>query len=142
MAEQVAQQMARLKLEVQSLQAQLQARPTVTKDLSLVSLIPKWAGNDKAVPPPPLHEFFEAIEGSALVGNWSEQDMIQVATLKLATSARAFYNGNLDLHEPNVTWANFKATFKRRFRDVRTSISLHSTSDGKTENRRDSSGVC
>jgi hypothetical protein len=25
---------------------------------------------------------------------------------------------------------------------VRTSISLHSTSDGKTENRRDSSGVC
>jgi hypothetical protein len=78
MAEQIAQQMARLQLEVQSLQAQLQGRPTVTKDLSLVSQIPKWAGNDKAVP---LHEFFEAIEGSARVGNWSEQDMIQVATL-------------------------------------------------------------
>jgi hypothetical protein len=55
MAEQVAQQMAWLQLEVKSLQAQLQARPTVTKDLSLVSLIPKWARNDKAVP---LHEFF------------------------------------------------------------------------------------
>jgi ABC-type molybdate transport system ATPase subunit len=49
MAEQVAQQMARLQLEVQRLQAQLQARPTVTKDLSLVSLITKWAGNDNVV---------------------------------------------------------------------------------------------
>ena len=56
----VAQQMARLQLEVQSLQAHLQARPTATKDLSLASLIPKWAGKDKAVP---LHEFFKAIEG-------------------------------------------------------------------------------
>jgi hypothetical protein len=67
-----------------------------------------------------MHEFFEAIEGSARVGNWSEQDMIQVATLKLADSATVFYNGNLELHEPNVTWANFKATFQRRFPDVRT----------------------
>jgi hypothetical protein len=64
MAEQIAQQMARLQLEVQSLKAQLQARPTVTKDLSLLSQIPKWAGIDKAVP---LHEFFETIEGSARV---------------------------------------------------------------------------
>ena len=95
------------------MQAQLQARTTATKDLSLVSLITKWAGSDKAVP---LHEFFVAIEGSARVGNWSEQDKIQVATLKLADHARAFYNGNLELHEPNVTWA----AFQKRFRDVRT----------------------
>ena len=47
----VAQQMASLQLEVQSLQAQLQARPTANKNLSLVSLIPKWDGSDKAVPP-------------------------------------------------------------------------------------------
>jgi len=56
MAEKIDQQMARLQLEVQSLQAQLQARPSVTKDLSLVLQIPKWAGNDKAVP---LHNFFK-----------------------------------------------------------------------------------
>jgi hypothetical protein len=43
-----------------------------------------------------------------------------VATLKLADSARAFYNGSLELHEPNVTWANFKPAFQRSFRDVRT----------------------
>jgi hypothetical protein len=109
MAEHVAQQMARLQLEVQSLQAQIQVRPTVTNYLSLVSQIPKWAGNDKAVS---LHEFFEAIEVSARVGNWSEQDMIQVATLKLVDAARALYNGNLDLHEPNVTLSNFKSDFK------------------------------
>jgi hypothetical protein len=56
MAEAVAQQMAKLQLEVQSLQAQLQMRPTVTKYLSLVSLIPKWPGKEKAVP---LHDFFK-----------------------------------------------------------------------------------
>ena len=55
MAETVAQQMAKLQTEVQNLQAQLQARPTATKDLSLIALVPKWAGNDKAIP---LHEIF------------------------------------------------------------------------------------
>jgi hypothetical protein len=89
----------------------------VTKDLSSVSLIPKWAGNDKAIP---FHDFFEAIEGSARVGNWLEADRILVAVLKLADTARAFYNASVELHEPNTTWATFKATFQRRFRDVRT----------------------
>jgi hypothetical protein len=117
MTETVAQQMARLQLEVQSLQAQLQMRPTATKDLSMVSLIPKWAGNEKAVH---LHDFFfEAVEGSARVGNWSDADMIQVAVLKLTDAARAFYSGSSDLSEPNVTWATFKATFQKRFRDVK-----------------------
>ena len=88
MSEAVAQQMARLQLEVQSLQSQLQTRPTVTKDLSSVSLIPKWAGNDKAIP---LHDFFEAIERSVRVGKWSLADRIQVAVLTLADAARAFY---------------------------------------------------
>ena len=55
MAETVAQKMARLQLEVQNLQAQLHTRTPVTKDLSLVALVPKWSGTDKAVS---LHEFF------------------------------------------------------------------------------------
>ena len=46
----MAQQMARLQLEVQNLQAQLQSRPPFTKVLSLVALVPKWAGTDKATP--------------------------------------------------------------------------------------------
>jgi hypothetical protein len=82
-----------------------------------VSLIPRWAGNEKAIP---LHEFFETIEGSARVGNWSDTDKIQVAALKLTDAARAFYNGNLELREPNITWENFKAAFQTRFRYVRT----------------------
>jgi hypothetical protein len=49
-----------------------------------VSLIPKWAGNDKAVP---LQEFFNAIEGSAMMENWSDFDKIQVAVLKLSDAA-------------------------------------------------------
>ena len=55
MAETVAQQMAKLQTEVQNLQAQFQAIPTATKNLSLIALVPKWAGNDKAIP---LHEIF------------------------------------------------------------------------------------
>jgi len=55
----VAQQMARFQLEVQSLQAQLQTRPTATKELSMVSLVPKCEGSAKAVP---LHEFVEKLK--------------------------------------------------------------------------------
>ena len=117
MAEAVAQQMARLQLEVQNLQAQLQMRPSVTKDLSLVSLIPKWSGNDKAVP---LQQFFEAIDDAARIGAWNDADRVKIATLRLTDSARAFYNASSELHEPDVTWAMFKATFQKRFRDVRT----------------------
>jgi len=58
MAEAVAQQIARLQLEVPNLEAQLQTRTPVTKDLSLVALVPKWSGTDKTIP---LHEFFETI---------------------------------------------------------------------------------
>jgi hypothetical protein len=49
MAEPIAQQMARLQLEVQNLQVQLQSRSPATKDLSLVALVPKWAGTNKAI---------------------------------------------------------------------------------------------
>jgi hypothetical protein len=66
----VGQQTARLQAEVHNLQAQLVAMPTATKDMSLVSLIPKWSGTDKATP---LHEFLEAIDGTAKVGNWTEK---------------------------------------------------------------------
>jgi hypothetical protein len=68
MAEAVAQQMARLQLEVQNLQAQLQTRTPDTKDLSLVALVPKWSGTDKAIP---LQEFFETVERTGKIGNWT-----------------------------------------------------------------------
>jgi hypothetical protein len=56
MAKTSADQMSRLQAQLQNLQAQLQTRPPVTKDLSLVGMVPKWSGTDKAVP---LHEFLK-----------------------------------------------------------------------------------
>jgi len=109
MAEAVAQQMARLQLEVQNLQVQLQTRTPVTKHLSLVALLPKWAGADKAIP---LHEFFETIESTGRIANWTQEDMIRIATLKLTDVARAFYNGTLELHDQKITWAAFKKAFQ------------------------------
>ena len=106
--------MARLQLEVQNLQAQLHTRTPTTKDLSLV---PKWSGTDKAVP---LHEFFETIESTGKIGNWTQEDMVRIATLKLTDVARAFYNGTLELHDQRITWGAYKTAFQNRFRDVRT----------------------
>ena len=45
-------------------------RRTAYKDLSLVSLVPKWSVGETA---PPINEFFEIIEGSAAIGNWTEK---------------------------------------------------------------------
>ena len=135
MAEPVAQQVARLQLEIQNLQAQLQARPPATKDMSLVALVPKWAGTDKAVP---LHEFFEILESTARIGNWTHEDMIKIAILKLTDAARAFYSGTLELHDKKITWEAFKAAFRKRFRDVRTD-QYHFTQLQMARQRRDES---
>jgi hypothetical protein len=116
MAEAVAQQIARLQLEVQNLQAQLQSRNLVTKDFLLVALVPKWAGTDKAIP---LHEFFETIEITR-ISNWTQEDMIRIATLKLTDVARAFYDGTIELHDHKITWAVFNTAFQNRYRDMRT----------------------
>jgi hypothetical protein len=135
MAEQMAQQMARLQVEVQNLQAQLQTRPPATKDLSLVALVPKWAGTDKAIS---LKEFFDTIESTARIGNWSNEDMVRIATLKLTDVARTFYNGTLELHDQNITWTAFKAAFQARFRDVRTD-QYHFTQLQMARQRKDES---
>jgi hypothetical protein len=50
MAEAISQQIARVYVEVRNLQAQPQLRPPVTKDLSLVTFVPKLARTEKAVP--------------------------------------------------------------------------------------------
>jgi hypothetical protein len=64
--------------------------------------------------------FFEAIESTARVRNWTEADKIQIAILKLTDLAKAFYSGNLELHSPDIAWENFKVPFQKRFRDVHT----------------------
>ena len=79
--------------------------------------MPKWGGIDKAVP---LMEFFDIIESTASFGNWSNEDIVRIATFKLTDVARTFYNGTLELHDRSITWTAFKAAFNDRFIDVRT----------------------
>jgi hypothetical protein len=85
--------------------------------MSLVGLIPKWPGTEKATP---LAEFFEAIEGTARIGNWSDADKIQVAVLKLTDTAKAYYSSTQELHASDVKLSQFKAAFRNRFKDVRS----------------------
>jgi len=87
------------------------------KDLSLVSLVPRWSGGESA---PPIQEFFDTIEGSAAVGNWTQADMKQVCALKLTDAARVFYSATPELKSPNMTWQDFTSRFLQRFRDVRS----------------------
>ena len=110
-------------------------RPSVTKDMSLVSLVSQWTGTDKGAL---LNQFFEAIDIAALIGCWSEADMVQLAILRLSNIARAFYDGTRELHDRNITWANFKAIFQKRFsRCEDRPVSLHTAPNSKTGKGRD-----
>jgi hypothetical protein len=106
-----------LQAEVRNLRAQVSSsRPTTAKDLSLVSLIPKWSGTEKSVS---VEEFFESVESSAKIGCWSDADKIQISVLKISEVAKAFYSSSPELHNADISWENFKAKFLHRFRDIR-----------------------
>ena len=60
---------------------------TVNKDLSLISVIPKWSGSDDTGT---IEEFLESIEAAAKVGRWNENDRREVAVLRLTGSAKLF----------------------------------------------------
>jgi hypothetical protein len=89
--------------------------PTVHKDLSLISLLPKWSGLDSVVP---LEEFFARIEASAKIGRWEESDKREIAVLRLNGFAKLFYQGCTEFHEEGVTWQIFKDAFRGRYKDV------------------------
>ena len=99
------------------MQAQIHTRTPGTKNLSLVALVQKLSGTDKSVP---LHEFFDTIKSTGRIGNWTEEDMVRIATLKLTDVARAFFNGTLELHDQRISWAANETAFQNRCRDVRT----------------------
>jgi len=71
-----------------------------------------------------INEFFEMLEGSATIGNWSETDLKLVCALKLTDTARALYSATPELRDPIISWQDFKARFLQRFRDVR-SVQYH-----------------
>jgi len=116
---------ARLKLKLSEAQMEIQrlrdrlttTPPTAHKELSLISLVPKWSGSESGFS---LEEFFSSVEASAKIGHWAEADCLQVAVLKLAESARTIYFSCPELHGETVTWQSLKAIFRDRFKDVRT----------------------
>jgi hypothetical protein len=91
--------------------------PTLHKDLYLVTLIPKWSGQESTAT---LEEFLSSIESSARIGRWEDADKVEIAALKLTGSAKTFFQGCAELHADGVTWKTFKDTFRNRYKDVRT----------------------
>ena len=76
--------------EIQRLRDRLSiGTPTIHKDLSLISLIPKWSGSESAVP---LEEFMCSMEGATKLGNWQYSDHVRIGALKLTDLARSYYN--------------------------------------------------
>lgn len=116
---------ARLQAEILETRAELQrlkdsmsvGTPTVHKDMSLVTLIPKWTGSDSAVT---LEEFLVSVESAARIGQWQDNDKREIAALKLGGAAKLFYQGCRELHEIDATWQVFKSAFRRRYEDVHT----------------------
>jgi GTP cyclohydrolase II len=130
--------------EVQRLRERLYTTmPTVHKDLSLISLVPKWSGLEASVP---LEEFFSSIEGLAQIGRWDESDKIRIAVLKLKGAAKLFYNRCPQLHTQQVTWETFKAAFSQRFRDVHSDkfhfMQLQTARQKKEESPREFADRC
>ena len=118
MTEHLQAELLEAKAEVHRLRERMSLGvPTVHKDLSLVALVPKWSGQESSVS---LEEFFASIEGSARIGRWEGQDQIEIAILKLAGSARMFYQRCPELHEEGLTWQKFKEAFRKRYKDVHT----------------------
>ena len=75
------QELEESKSEIQRLRERMSlGTPTVHKDLSLISLIPRWSGSDSTNY---LEEFISTLEASARIGRWEPKDMVEIAAFKL-----------------------------------------------------------
>jgi hypothetical protein len=115
------------------------AVPTGHKELSLISLVPRWSGAELAIH---LEEFLENIKSAAKLGRWHSSDFLRIAALKPADPARSFYNTCIEINAEDETWEKFKKAFRERFRDVRTDqfhfMRLQTVRQGKTEGPQES----
>ena len=116
--ERLKAELAEAKAEVQRLKDSLSVgTPMLHKDLSLITLVPKWTGSLSVVT---LEEFISSIESSARLGRWEETDQVEIALLKLAGSANMFYKGCPELHANGLTWQQLKTVLRNRYKDVHT----------------------
>ena len=104
--------------------------PTVHKDLSLISLIPKWSGSESAVP---LEEFLAIVDSAARIGNWDQTDCLEIVALKLADPTKSFHNTCLELHARVKGLKNLRIDAGRSHKKLcaRTVTLSHSASTGK-----------
>ena len=78
---QLQQEREEPKSEIQRIRERMSlGAPTVHKDLSLISLIPRWSGSDSTNS---LEEFISTLEASARIGRWEPKDTVEIAALKL-----------------------------------------------------------
>jgi hypothetical protein len=145
MAEQQLQtQLNEAKAEVLLLTERLSVgTPRVHKDLSLISLVPKWSGAETAVT---LEEFINSVETAARIGRWQDRDSFEIAVLRLTDSAKVFYQGCAELHAQDASWQTFKEVFRRRYRDVHTDqchyMILQTARQGKNESPQEFADWC
>jgi len=115
---QLQQEIEDSRSEIQRLRERMSlGAPTVHKDLSLISLIPRWSGSASTNS---LEEFISTLEASARIGRWEPKDAVEIAALKLEISARVFYQGCTELHTRGPSWNTFKEVFRKRYDDVHT----------------------
>ena len=83
---QLRAELAETKAELQRLKERISVGSlTVHKDLSLISLIPKWSGSETGIP---LEEFLSNIESSSRMGLWQDADKLEIAILRLSDVAK------------------------------------------------------
>ena len=79
------------------------------KDLSLISLVPKWPGADNSNT---LEEILPSIDRAALIWKWQD-----VFCLNIAVYDKTLYNTCLELQTKEASWPDIKYVFWGRFRD-------------------------
>ena len=137
-------ELAETKMELQRLRESISpGTPTLHKDLSLLTLIPKWSGSDSSVT---LEEFLSNVESAARIGRWVDADKRQISNLKLEGSVKMFYQGCMELHEEGATCQDFKNAFTCRYEDVHTDryhfTRLQNARQGKRESIQEFADRC
>jgi hypothetical protein len=81
--------------------------PTVHKELSSISLVPKWSGLESTNS---LEEFISTLEVSARIGRWEPIDTLKLAALKVANPACSLFNSCPKFHGKKISWQKFEVT--------------------------------
>jgi hypothetical protein len=78
----------------------------------------------------PVSEILTTVESVSCMGNWTDQDKIQIAILNFTDTAKSFHPRCSQLRDPNLTWQKLKKICEERFRGTHTD---QFNSDGKAD---------